>query len=188
MSAVHFVWITICAHDNCTKWTQTGTYQGTFAGGSSSASVHSYYENVDDCGYYYAGDVGIPPTPNYAYYISWDLGTTHSIVCDPGFGTAYNFEYRRGSIVSAPFFVGTLPSTDGLAMAKTEVQGGAPIGTDRFGCDHNKSCNNGSYGLHLFNGTTWPGWTGASTSSNGNPPYVHTYHNYWAFATCPVAC
>ncbi len=187
-SGLHAIWITICG-DCFTHWVQTGTYQGVFQGGSSQAAVHVYYENVDACGDYYAGDKGVPPAPDYAYYLMWDGASSHNIVCQNGdHQAAYTFEYRKGSVGNTPFHYGTLPTSDGMALAKTEIQGAPPINTDYFGCDPNRACGNGSYGLHLFNGTSWLGWTGASTKSEFQPPWLHTYNNYWSFKTCPASC
>ena len=184
----HAVWINLCAHDNCQDWVQLGTCQGIFRGGSSPSAVHMYVENRDHCGGYFALDIGAPPTPDCAYYLSY-AGTGSVWLCNGDPWSAFDFASRKGSWTSQPFFYGVLSTVDGLAMAKTEVQNGAPIGTDRFGCDHNKNCGvSQSYGMHLYNGTSWYLWTGASTPSNGNPPYLLTHQNYWAYATCPVRC
>lgn len=66
-------WVGLCSN-NCANfnyfngapdgpvWVQAGTYQGVFAGGTSTTSVHVYYENMTPCGDYHADDVGIPVT------------------------------------------------------------------------------------------------------------------------------
>jgi hypothetical protein len=188
-TAVHFVWITICGHSDCTHWTQTGTYQGDFAGGSSETAVHIYYENVDACGSYFKDDLGAPPSADYPYYIKRNAAGVHTIICPGGMPrSAYTYEYRKGSLANSPFFLGNLGTDDGLAMAKTEIQGSPPINTDYFGCTSTFDCSTGSFGLHLFNGTSWSLWTGSSTASHGNPPYLHTYNSFWAFRTCPNSC
>ena len=71
-TALHAVWITICGHNDCNKWVQTGTYQGTFAGGSHPTQVRVYTENVDACGDYYVHDWGVPPAADTNYFISWN--------------------------------------------------------------------------------------------------------------------
>jgi hypothetical protein len=90
---------------------------------------------------------------------------------------------------SVPFFTGTIGTSDGLVLAKTEVQGGAPISTDYFGCGGSPfHCNVTTYGMHLYNGTSWSIWSASSVSSGSNPPYLHTYENYWGYKTCPSSC
>jgi hypothetical protein len=187
----HAVWINLCGYNNCNEWVQLGTYQGIFRAGSSPGSVHIFYENEDPCGEYFADDVGAPPSANYPYYLNYNLqgGATYYCPGDPVPKTFYTFEYRKGSWGSTPFYWGVLDSTSGLAFAKTEVQNGAPIGTDRFGCDDQKQCGvHQGFGLHLYNGMYWYLWQTASSASHDDPPWVHTYYNYWTFATCPVSC
>jgi hypothetical protein len=186
---VHADWVNICG-TNCSTlvWAQTGTYQGTFRGGSSPSAVHVFYENYDSCSDYYANDLGAPASPDYPYYISWDGASSHQIVCNDGSRVGVRtYEFRKGSFSNTPFYYGNLPQTSGDIEVLTEVQNGATIGTDYFGCDANKSCGNASYGIHVLNGSTWSTLTSASRS-HSDPPWVHTYNNYWSFATCPVSC
>jgi hypothetical protein len=187
--AFHAVWISICGHNDCTVWTQTGTYQGVFAGGSSPNAVHIYYENVDGCGTYYRDDLGAPAAADSLYHISRNSAGAYTFVCPGGnHQSAYTYEYRIGSFSNTPYFYGSLPTNDGLALAKTETQGSPPINTDFFGCTPTFNCDNAAYGMHLWNGSTWSSWTGASTASRSNPPYLHTFHNYWSYKTCPTSC
>jgi hypothetical protein len=189
-TGLHAVWITLCGHNSCGEWLQTGTYQGSFAGGSSPGSVHVYYENVDPCGSYYKGDLGAPGSADYPYRISPN-GGARSFTCPNGVPfTGYSYAYRKGSYSSTPFFYGVISTSDGLAMAKTEVQGGAPVNYDFFGCDPGLTCADGAYGIELLAGTTWRRWsaTDSSTASHGNPPYLHTFQSHWSFKTCPVSC
>ena len=95
--------------------------------------------------------------------------------------------YRTGGWSSTPFHQGLLPSSDGLALAKTELQG-APMNTDYFGCKPDLTCNDTGYQLRLYNGSTWQAWTGTSTASHSNPPWLRTYHNYWSYKTCSTSC
>ena len=194
----HVNYINICgsidAFGRCITWAQTGTYQGMNPdGGTSYSTVRMFWENMTACtnsADYYFGDVGVPPTPDYPYYISWNGGSSFDKTCSNGnHVTAYTWEWRKGSFTSNPFHYGDLGHTFGFASAATEVIDLATIGTDRFGCDHNKICTNPSYGLHLYNGSTWSLMTNAVVLGGpGNPPYLHTWQNFWAFSTCPVAC
>jgi len=187
-SGLHLDWITLCQHDSCSQWTQVGTYQGYLTGHSNPDQVHVFYENVNVCGTYSNDDLGPPPTPNYAYYLSYDGNGQTGFYC-PTHHTGYIIQYRMGSIGSNPIFNGDLSTSDGLVLAKTEDQG-ALLGTDYYGCQGVELCSNGSYGLHLYTSSTgiWSGWTGGSVPSNGNPPYLHTFNNYWSFKTCPSLC
>jgi len=96
---------------------------------------------------------------------------------------------RKGSSGGTPFYYGVMSTNYGLVLAKTELQ--APSGTTInyafFGCS-SSSCTDSSYGLRLYDGSSWSLWTASSTSSNANPPYLHTYNNYWSFKTCPSTC
>ena len=135
-----------------------GTYQGLFAGGSSPGAVHVYHENKDACGDYYVGDDGAPPSPDYAYYDNWDGNSYSVITCINGtHHSAYQFLYRKGTVTSTPFFYGTLATSDGLAMAKTELQGDPPENVDWFGCTPAHTCTNTGYGLHRSCPVEW--WT-----------------------------
>jgi hypothetical protein len=182
---VVFSWINLCAHNDCNQWVQVGVYQGAFLGGSSPYVPHIYYENVDMCGVYYADDLGAPPVSNYFYELKYDGTGAHTYTCPNGVPkTGYRYDYRKGSSGASPFFIGVLSTQDGLALAKTEVQGNPTIPTTRFGCSAT-SCTATAYGLRLYV-SSWSLWTGASTSSQANPPWLHTYSNYWGYKTCPT--
>jgi hypothetical protein len=187
----HFVWINLCKHNSCAEWVQTGTHQGDFAGGNSPSAVHMFYENVDLCGAYYKADIGVPPAPDTRYLLNYDGAGAMTFSCGGVPTTGYGYEYRTGSSTSTPFFFGVMSTSDGLALAKTEIQGSPIIGNDYFGCDPSLVCTNTAYGMRLFDGSVWSTWTpglAASVSSSANPPYLHTFNNYWSFRTCAAAC
>lgn len=190
-SQVHFMWLNLCA-SGCGQWVQTGTYQGAFAGGTSLGSVHVYYENVDPCGSYYVDDLGAPVAADYKYFISLYSGP-QNFTCANGVPfQGYTFAYRMGSSTSPPYFFGVMSANSGPAYGNTELQGSPlpTINTDYFGCSPTFDCNNPDYGFRLYDGT-WHTWTSSLASSfsfNGNPPYLHTYNNYWAFKTCRATC
>lgn len=185
----HVNYINICG-TNCDSWVQTGTAQGnTPLGPATYSTVQIFYENWDACDDYWFSLVGAPPTPNYPFYLSWDGGSSYNQSCNDGrHQTAYVWEWRKGSFTNAPFHYGNLGFSSGQASAATEVLDSATIGTDRFGCDHNKVCSSAAYGIHVYDGSTWSLLTAGGSIGPGNPPYRHTYQNYWAFATCPVSC
>lgn len=187
-AALHANWINLCPRTGCSKWVQTGTFQGEFAGGSSHSAVHILYENVDGCGDYYRGDLGAPPSLDYPYGLNYS-GAVISIQCDlHDHQDAFQYRYTKGGVTTAPFFLGTMPSVDGTAISATELQGNPPISTDYFGCDPGLACSQTAYGLHLYNGSTWSSWTAPSTKLEAQPPWLHTFHNFWSFKTCPAAC
>lgn len=76
----------------------------------------------------------------------------------------------------------------GSILAKTEVQGNPPIGLSYFGCSPSLSCFTTDYGMRIFQNGAWNLWTVSSGSSESNPPYLHTYNNYWSYKTCGTAC
>lgn len=188
-TAAHFDWITVCNNANCDEWVQQGTTQGCWNGGCSTSSVVMYTEILDVCGDYYPTNWSAPPSPDYPYYLYYNGGGARTILCLNGSKrTGYYFDFARGSL-GGVFTQGALDTTTGEIQAATEVNPpGSVIGTDYYGCDASKSCGNQSYGMHLYNGSSWTTWTAASTKLTGNPPFVHTYNNYWSFATCPISC
>jgi hypothetical protein len=189
-TTAHWVWIGLTNGD-ASEWVQTGTYQGSFAGGTSLAAVHIYYENMNPCGDYFAKDKGAPPSANYPYYINYGGQPSQTIGCNDGsHRTAFAFPYRKGSFGNLPFFTGFLSWTQDYPQALTETYFYPTIGTDYLGCqDSGGVCFNQSYGIHVYTqNSTWAIWTGPAGYVNANPPYRHTYNNYWSVATCPVAC
>ena len=187
-TGLHAVWINVCPRTGCANWVQEGTYQGVFAGGSSPSAVHIYYENVDGCGDYYRGDVGMPGSADYPYGLNYS-GTVQSIQCGlPDHQDAFQYRYTKGGVTNTPFFLGTLPTVDGYVISSTELQGNPPINTDYFGCDPALACSQSAYGLHVYNGSSWSSWTGPSTKLEAQPPWLHTFHSFWAFKTCPASC
>jgi hypothetical protein len=93
-------WIGLCAN-NCAffnyyngdpdgpVFVQLGMYQGVCAAGTSTTSVHVYYENMTPCGDYHADDVGIPVSNPY-----WFRGPV---------------QQRRPAVVLVRFGLGTTP-------------------------------------------------------------------------------
>jgi hypothetical protein len=186
----HAVWINLC-NSTCSEWAQTGTYQGTFEGGSSLSAVHVFHENVNPCGEYTADDDLAPASANYPYYINDDGQGLRTLVCPDGSHlSAYRFLYRKGSFGATPFFTGYMSSNYNDPSAMTETHDAPPINTDYLGCQAPGVCSNGSYAIHVYTASsTWISWTGPTDPPyHSNPPFLHTYHNFWAFATCPSAC
>lgn len=186
----HADWINVCEQGNCLHWVQTGDYQGFLPNSNSASSVHMYDENMDQCGRYFQNDVGAAPQADYAFYITYDGLGAYNQTCPNGVpSTFYVFEYRKGSWTSVPFFYGQLAAMSGQIRVETELypNQSVPLGTDYYGCDSNKNCTNSGYGLHIYSGT-WALWTSGGSPRNDDPPYLHTYHSYWAYATCNVAC
>jgi hypothetical protein len=185
----HNVGFSVCEGDYCGHMVQTGEYQGFLPYSSSPSTVHMYYENFDNCGQYYQGDVGAPPQPDYAFYITYDFHGPRTGFCpDHSAWTYYQFEYRKGSWNSVPFHYGQLGSPYGVVVGQTEVYPSQtiPYGTDYTGCDTSMHCQSGGYGVHLYNGG-WNLWTNDEVAQPpGNPPYFHRYQTYWAWATCKV--
>lgn len=187
-SNLHAAWVNLC-WANCAQWVQIGTFQGTFRGGTSLTAVHMYYENQDVCGSYFALDKGAPPSSDYPYAVFWDGKPSWSVTCPNGsHRTGFTYKYTKGGVTTTPIYFGTGQADAGLPIAVTEIQGTALENTDYFGCDAAHACSSSSYGLHLFNGTTWRSWTDPSQPQHANPPFVRTFHNFWAFKTCPAAC
>jgi hypothetical protein len=151
--------------------------------------VRVYVENVDACGEYYVWDWGTRPAADTNYFINWNLAAPVLYSCSNGtYANGYHFDTRMGSSGATPFDYGTLPTSDGLALAKTETQGNPPINNDFFGCKPDLTCDDTGYQLRLWDGSVWHAWTYASTPSHSDPPWLHTYHNYWSFKTCPSSC
>ncbi|HZC33434.1 MAG TPA: hypothetical protein VE640_09135 [Candidatus Bathyarchaeia archaeon] len=148
-----------------------------------------YTENPDPCGFGNNAEHGTPPTgsPDYAYYVFYD-GYNFSDSCA---GREYEFLFKAGSITNPPLEYGYMGRSSGPAEINTEIYPthDVVIGTDRYGCDPNLVCNNASFGIHLYDGS-WHSFTTSysATPLNGNPPWLHSYTNYWTFATCPVNC
>jgi len=170
-------------------WVQTGTFQGYWTGGSSPDVPHMFWENVDPCGTWFGTDVGAPPSPNYFYSISYDRQGARTFICFGGVQkTAYGFMIKKGSAQNSPFATGYLPTLEGQEYARTELQGvGTPLGTTLFGCSATQTCTDTVYAMRVFS-TQWTIWTVGSTYLHDDPPWIHTYQNYWAFKTCPTAC
>jgi hypothetical protein len=189
-TGLHADWFTILVpHATWSEWAQLGTLQGDFAGGNTEAHPSMYYENVDLCNSYHALTLTSPPTQDYAYYITYNNAGAHTFSCGGIPTVGYTYEYRVGSFTSSPIFYGVMSQPNGLAMAKTEIQGAStPFGTDYYGCTGTKVCTNQGYGLHLFNPGLWTTAYPTTTSHDVASWGLHSYNQYWSFATCPVAC
>lgn len=187
------MWIGTCGHyttqGNCTEWVQTGTFQGVVNQFLNSPNaVHIYYENMDPCGTYYARDLGTPPSADYFYSIRYDNAGPSTFVCNGVPFSGYTYDYTKGSS-STPFFFGVLSHSSGGTQALTERHSPSSMTYNFFGCDPGLTCANSGYGLDLYF-SSWQLWTTsiASTPTQYDPPYLHTYNSRWAFKTCPVAC
>jgi hypothetical protein len=181
--------VAIC-NASCTKWVQIGQYQGEFTCCTSLATVQTYVENLDPCGEYSAQQYGIPPSPDILYKVKYDFTGSHLLLCQDGSKkTRYDFDFVEDTTTLG--LTGFMPSSSGIALAETEIHNGAPITTNYFGCGPTLACNNGGNGLQLEESSNgWWLWTsGFSTGPlHDNPPYLHTFQNYWAFKTCPSSC
>ena len=158
--------------------------------GTSLGAVHVYYENVNPCGDYWAGDKGAPAFVNQAYYINYDGLGSVVVGCNNGsHRNGYSFLYRKGTFGSAPFFTGYMSGPDNYASAMTETVNNPTINTDYVGCQGPGACSISGFGIHVLTApSTWNSWTGPATAIHDNPPWLHTYNNYWSFKTCPSAC
>ena len=193
ITSLHANWINICNDPGCDEHVQTGTIQGCWNGGCSQGTVLVFSETQDLCGDYYPNMWSAPPSPDYPYYLSYDGLGKRNVYCNNGaVKQGYYFMYRKDSVNSNPFDQGALNVSAGYVEAGTEMNPqSTTLGTDRYGCDPNLVCSNQSYGMHLYNGSTWLIWTPANAASHlaeSKPPYVHTISNYWTYSTCPVAC
>jgi hypothetical protein len=194
-------WVGLCGY-SCTdhayadggsgfQWVQLGMYQGTFACCDSVSVVSQYRENVDPCGTYYSHDL-TPPDQNRQWYsVRWDGHAAWPFNCPDGTRfLGYVFAYKKGSPSNDPFWYGVMATNDGRADTYTEYHDTPPQATTYFGCYSPGSCNDQAYGLEIQdqNGT-WVSWQGAATSIQGpdNPPYRHTFNQYWSFKTCKTA-
>jgi len=188
----HNVWLEICGADCSTgEWAQMGTFQGTWRAGTSPSAVHMYFESIDACNDYYARDFGTVPlgTADQPFNIAWDGKATQRVECSNGDHKAeFNYAFRNGSFTSLPVDYGYLPTSYGDGEMYSEVVNGATIGTDYVGCDANRACSNGGYGVHTYDGTNWALWTTGAAAKSDQPPYLKSYQTYWAFASCNVAC
>jgi hypothetical protein len=178
-TGMHASWINLCAYNDCAHWVQLGTYQGTMTAGVNPSAVHVYYENVDACGDYYVDDRGAPSSANQLYWLYRYSSSSYQQTCNNGsHHTAWDFAFKMGPLVVNPFHYGTLPTSTGLALAKTELQNSPPENTDYFGCDSSHTCGSSSgYGMKLMSGGSWSTWTASSVHSNAQPPFLHTYKN-----------
>jgi hypothetical protein len=180
-SQLHTIWFNIC-NTACNHWVQTGEYQGAHAAGTHYDRVAIFAEDNGPCGYTpWPG--GYPPSPDYAFYISYD-GTSYNGSCGP----QYFFEFRKGSWTSTPWGYGSLESPVGPASAVAENQAGAPYGYDRFGCTPSLYCYDAGYGIHLL---TYPGhsfllWTMPPAYAFRDFGGLYTYNYYYSFITCPT--
>ncbi len=179
-------WINLCAAGSCAQWAQTGTYQGSFAGGTSRDEPHMYYENRDPCGDYVALDIGAPPSANYFYSLKWTGDDDGLVHCNNAIWNFYTYGYKKGSSGATPFFVGHLSTPDGIAGAKTEWQADSPLAKGRFGCN-GTDCFDSAYGIEIYD-TTWHLWTGNVSTSDSQPLDLGPINNYWSFKTCPYPC
>jgi len=172
----HAGFINLCQSASCTNWLQTGGIQGTAGFGSevirSINLVHMYLESTNGCGEYTNTDLGVPPSPNYPYYIYYS-GVSETRDC----GTQRKFWFKVGSVNNPPSGFSWLSTADGLAIAEQETTFFESVNTDWFGLDHNGTIND-SFGLHLKNSSNqWVLWNAANapgtiTGSNGSLVYV----------------
>lgn len=199
-SSADLNWVGLCS-DGCTsnsyvdggsglEWVQVGLYQGEFAGGSATTSVHIYYENMDPCGNYFADDLGAPPTNPYRVVVWNDGNGTSTYSCGGHTYTAYKFRYRLGPTSNpAISFIGKMRTIDGRADANTELHGLPTMGTNKFGCS-SSTCNDTDYAIKVLqhDGVTWTHTWNGNPIGPDNPPYRNTVNFNWSFHTCPSSC
>jgi hypothetical protein len=162
-------WINL-SKESPKAFVQVGDYQGQMGlcpgtrCYNSPTQVHMYWE-MNSCSStrYNALDLGVPPTPNYAYYISWN-GSFNDNDCG-----SYYFPIRVGSVTNQPVGTGRMHASYAFAEAALEdrflsTQSPEHIGTVWFGLDNNAQVS-GSYGLHLYTRATgiWSIWNNAGT-------------------------
>jgi len=154
------------------------------------SSVHVYVENMDPCGAYLSHDYGAPIASDAFYKLAYNNSGAHNFTCSNGVPfQGYTFSYYQGT--TQLLFNGVMTTNNGLAYAKTEVHNGSPITYNFIGCDPGLTCASSSYGLHVASSSlAWSLWDSSksSTAIHYNPPFLHTFNNYWSFKTCPVSC
>lgn len=192
-------WIGLCGN-NCAAfnyyngdpdgpvWVQLGMYQGDFKGGTSTTSVHVYYENMTPCGDYHADDIGIPVSNPYWFRVQYNGGGLQSFTCDTISGphTGYKFGYKKGSSTNADFFQGWMTTLDGRADANTEWHDTPPQATVYFGCASSATCLP-DYGIGVRSLSQWGLCCSAVSEEHGNPPYMHLISVYYSFRTCQTS-
>lgn len=143
------------------------------------------WENLNACGDYSMGDLGIPSTPNRAYYVTED-SIQIAIPCAGGGVPKQSVRvyYRVGSWTSAPVNTGSLPVTgvhhpQAVTEAVAQNRVAHPqVQPQYFGLDHGSSVND-SYGLSLYTVSGWKSWTDANFGASNtavvqNNPYQYT--------------
>jgi len=189
-------WIGVCAYDcleqpyadggSGYQWVQLGMYQGALGDVVSTSSVHIYYENEDPCGDYHNLDFGAPPSNPYRFAVWYPGGGTNLYHCGNGAPyPAYTFNFRKGATTTPVFAYGHMSTIDGRADANTERSGTPALPTSNFGCS-TSSCGNTAYAIEVLqhNGVDWVNNWSAESRGPANPPYRHTFVNYWSFETC----
>jgi hypothetical protein len=178
-------WITVCG-DGCNTWTQTGTQQGCYSGGCSENTPKIYLEYVDVCGGYHTELLSAPTYPTYFYRIV-RVGGQYQYYCGGGiWRTAYLYGYYKGSTQgnAQEFATSYLGNDTGVVEALTERQNGAVVGPAYFGCSPTLNCSDTSYEMKVNYGGSWQPWTYSSYAFHADPPYLVTYHSFWAYQTC----
>lgn len=176
------------------QWVQIGLYQGTAGTGTcpgatcirSRTSVHMYGEWVDSCLSYGIGDLGVAPTANYPFYISYTGSTASSC------GFAYQWAYRVGSYTNPPVLLRYMNVSLAGPQSFQEVQWNSVNETappTYHGLNASGGIND-SYGLHLFKYSTgqWLLWSPANAPGTyvqtiGAPPSYFAMKNWSAFQT-----
>lgn len=176
------------------QWVQIGLYQGTAGTGTcpgatcirSRTSVHMYGEWTDSCSTYGISDLGVPPTPNYPYYLSY-TGTSTS-AC----GVAFQWAFRVGSFTNPPVLLKYMSVNAAGPQSFQEVQWNtvnetAP--TTYHGLNASGAVND-SYGLHLYkhSSSQWVLWNSTNapntyTQVTGAPPSYIISKLWSAFKT-----
>jgi hypothetical protein len=170
----HAHFVNLCSHSNCDQWVQIGQSQGHEL---SATQIWSYFESFDECGVRRLGKLGVPPTPNYPYYVSYLRETSGS--CPQS-----QFAFRQGSWSNPAVGYGFMSFASGIAIAETEISSVGPrepINTNYFGTN-DAHVYQASKALHLWNGT-WAIWTIATNEIEAEPPFRDTLHQWGAFKT-----
>lgn len=181
-------WIGISTEDGSGGWVQMGVYQGYIANGLVSPNHVDIYTEHHQCIDKYDFDWGVPPSPNYPYYLTVVPNSYHY---DSDCGNyVWTFAFRKGSYTSSPFDTAILQSPTGEAIANTELYWPTngtitPSGNDYFGTDSNHNASP-SYGLHVYNGG-WQLWSSASDpgvyGASGSHAGYSNLAPYYAFRT-----
>jgi hypothetical protein len=167
------------------RWVQIGQTQGTLL---NNPTVQRMYGETYSCqgGQHELFDFGVPPTPNYALYVT---ATNESRGLDPcSAATLYKWNFRIGSWNNPPVAYGSNPARYGHPEAFQEnmwAAGGIEsINTNYWGLDHSQQVNL-SFGMSLYvlSTSAWRSWNATNAPGTAvafeDPPLDYVRRATW---------